>query len=103
MATPIAHKGAVAGAKAVAMTVLDLMTTPKLVADAKTYFTDVQMKAGHYDPVLAATDQPAIHRNEETMKRLRPEMEKYYYDAARYPTYLEQLGVAYPGAAVEQR
>ena len=39
MATPIAHKGAVAGAKAVAMTVLDLMTTPELVKAAKDYFT----------------------------------------------------------------
>ena len=29
MATPIAHKGVVVGAKAVAMTVLDLMTTPE--------------------------------------------------------------------------
>ncbi|HUO03172.1 MAG TPA: peptidase dimerization domain-containing protein, partial [Rhizomicrobium sp.] len=38
MATPIAHKGAVAGAKAVALTVLDLMTTPELLAEAKSYF-----------------------------------------------------------------
>ena len=35
MATPIAHKGAVAGAKAVAMTLLDLMTSPDLVVRAK--------------------------------------------------------------------
>jgi aminobenzoyl-glutamate utilization protein B len=35
MATPIAHKGAVVGAKVAAMTVLDLMTTPELVAGAK--------------------------------------------------------------------
>jgi aminobenzoyl-glutamate utilization protein B len=48
MATPIAHKGAVAGAKAVAMTVLDLATTPKLIAEAKTYFTDVQTKEVKY-------------------------------------------------------
>ena len=67
MATPIAHKGAVAGAKAVAMTVLDLMTTPKLVTAAKAYFTDVQLKTDRYDPVLAATDEPAIHRNERLM------------------------------------
>jgi len=97
MATPIAHKGAVVGAKAVAMTVLDMMTTPQLVADAKRYFTDVQQKADHYDPVLAPDDRPAIHRNETLMADLRPAMEKRYYDPARYPTYLEQLGVAYPG------
>jgi aminobenzoyl-glutamate utilization protein B len=97
MATPIAHKGAVAGAKAVAMTVLDLMTTPKILADAKAYRTAVQLKASRYDPVLAATDQPAIHRNEEAMQRLRPAMEPLYFDPSRFDTYLEQLGVPYPG------
>jgi len=30
------------------------------------------------------------------MERYRPEMRKYYFDAARYKTYLEQLGVTYP-------
>ncbi|MEP6830473.1 MAG: peptidase dimerization domain-containing protein, partial [Rhizomicrobium sp.] len=34
MATPIAHKGAVAGAKAVALTVLDMMTSPDLMTQA---------------------------------------------------------------------
>ena len=96
MATPIAHKGAVAGAKAVAMTVLDLMTTPKLVADAKVYFRDVQNKDEKYDPVLTPADKPAIWLNEKTMKELRPQMEKYYYDPAKYPTYLDQLGIKYP-------
>lgn len=95
MATPIAHKGTVAGAKAVAMTVIDLMTDPKLLASAKTYFRDVQLKTQKYDPVLAPDDQPAIHRNERIMNELRPEMEKYYYDPARYGSYLEQLGVRY--------
>lgn len=96
MATPIAHKGAVAGAKAVAMTVLDLATTPKLIAAAKTYFNDVQTKDVKYDPTLTAEDKPAIWLNEKIMKEMRPEMEKYYYDPSRYPTYLEQLGIKYP-------
>jgi len=96
MATPIAHKGVVVGAKAVAMTVLDLMTTPKLVADAKAYFTDVQLKTDHYDPVIALSDQPAIHRNEQVMAVYRPLMEKYYYDPSKYASYLDQLGVKYP-------
>ena len=95
MATPIAHKGTVAGAKAVAMTVIDLMTDPRLLANAKAYFNDVQLKTQKYDPVLAPDDQPAIHRNEKIMKELRPEMEKYYYDPARYDSYLDQLGVRY--------
>jgi aminobenzoyl-glutamate utilization protein B len=96
MATPIAHKGAVVGAKAAAMTVLDLMTTPKLLSDAKDYFQNVQLKTQAYDPVIVPSDQPAIHRNETVMAQMRPFMEKYYYDAAKYPTYLDQLGITYP-------
>jgi aminobenzoyl-glutamate utilization protein B len=96
MATPIAHKGAVAGAKAVAMTVLDMMTTPQLLANAKTYFNDVQLKTDHYDPVITASDTPAIWLNAKTMQEMRPLMEKYYYDPSKYPTYLEQLGIKYP-------
>ncbi len=83
MATPIAHKGAVAGAKAVAMTVLDLMTTPKLIADAKTYFNTVQQKDQKYDPVLTAADKPAIDLNTQLMAQMRPQMEKFYYDPAK--------------------
>ncbi len=96
MATPIAHKGVEAGAKAVAMTVLDLMTTPRLIAEAKTYFRDVQLKTDSYAPVIGPDDKPAIWLNEKVMRELRPEMTKYYYDPAKYPTYLDQLGVKYP-------
>lgn len=96
MATPIAHKGAVAGAKAVAMTVIDLMTTPQLIADAKAFQKDVQLKDQKYDPVITAKDTPAIWLNKEVMDRLRPEMAKYYYNPAKYPTYLDQLGIKYP-------
>src|ERR1700744_2781969 len=96
MATPIAHKGAVAGAKAVALTVLDIMTSPKLLADAKDFFNNVQSKDAHYVSMLAPDDQPAIHRNDELMDRMRPKMEPFYYDSAKYPTYLDQLGVKYP-------
>jgi aminobenzoyl-glutamate utilization protein B len=96
MATPIAHKGAVTGAKVVAMTVLDMMTTPQLLADAKSYFNDVQLKDAKYDPALAAQDQPAIHLNKELMEQMRPAMTKYHYNPKKYGSYLEQLGIAYP-------
>ncbi|WP_159981388.1 MULTISPECIES: amidohydrolase [unclassified Novosphingobium] len=96
MATPIAHKGVEAGAKAVAMTVLDILTTPKLVSDAKAYFTDVQLKTDTYAPVLTEKDVPAIWLNERNMQLYRPLMEKYYYNPAKYPSYLDQLGVKYP-------
>ena len=96
MATPIAHKGAEVGAKAVALTVLDLMTTPKLVADAKDYFKNVQLKDTKYDPVLTKDDKPAIWLNEDIMFKMRPKMEPFYYDSSKYGSYLEQLGVKYP-------
>ena len=96
MATPIAHKGVVAGAKVQAMTVLDLMLQPKLVSDARTYFTTVQTKTVKYRPLMAPSDQPATWLNAEKMARYREEMRKFYYDPARYGTYLEQLGITYP-------
>ncbi len=98
MTTPIAHKGAVAGAKALALTILDIATTPSLVTAAKAYFNDVQTKDQKYAPVLVASDKPAIHLNKDLMQLLRPEMEKFYYDPSKHGTYLEQLGIQYPPA-----
>src|SRR5262245_31742974 len=44
MATPIAHKGVIAGAKVQAMTMLDILTKPELVKTAWDYFNNVQTK-----------------------------------------------------------
>lgn len=96
MATPIAHKGAVAGAKVVAMTVLDLLLSPTLLTEAKDYFQNVQLKGMSYDPVLSADDKPAIHLNKELMDQMRPKMREFYYDPTKYGSYLEQLGITYP-------
>jgi aminobenzoyl-glutamate utilization protein B len=96
MATPIAHKGVVAGAKVQAMTLLDILLTPKIVADAWDYFNNVQTKTEKYRPFIAATDKPPIWLNAEIMAKYRPEMRKYYYDPTRFDTYLEQLGITYP-------
>lgn len=98
MATPIAHKGAVTGAKAVGMTVLDLLTDPTLIPNAKDYFENVQLKGTSYEPVLSAADQPAIDLNREIMEKMRPQMREYYYDPSRFDSYLEQLGIDYPPA-----
>ena len=100
MATPIAHKGAVAGAKAVAMTVLDLMTTPEEITKAKTYFDTDQQKYDHYKPFVSPTDVPAIHVNDDYMRTYRPLMEPYYYDSKKYESYLDQLGIKYPNPPV---
>lgn len=96
MATPIAHKGALAGAKVQALTLLDLLLKPQLVADAWTYFKDVQTKDVTYEPFIRPSDQPAHDLNREVMNRFRPELKKLYYDPTRFGTYLEQLGITYP-------
>ena len=96
MATPIAHKGALAGAKVQALTLLDLLLKPEIVEEAWAYFNDVQKKEQEYIPFISATDKPAIFLNAEIMEKFRPLMRPYYYDATRYDTYLEQLGIDYP-------
>jgi aminobenzoyl-glutamate utilization protein B len=96
MATPIAHKGATAGAKVVAMTALDLLTKPNLVEEAWKYYREVQTKDMQYTPLISADDVPATHLNEGIMAEFKAEMEKYYYDETRYDSYLEQLGITYP-------
>jgi len=96
MATPIAHKGSLAGAKATALTLIDLFTKPQVLADAKDYFKNVQTKDVHYIPFLSAGDPPPIYLNKETMDKYRVQMQKFYYNPAKYKTYLEQLGITYP-------
>jgi aminobenzoyl-glutamate utilization protein B len=96
MATPLAHKGVTAGAKAQAMTALDLLLRPDLLAAAKTYFRDVQTKDVKYTPLLRPQDRPVTTLNEATMARYREQMRRFYYDPARHRSYLEQLGVTYP-------
>jgi aminobenzoyl-glutamate utilization protein B len=96
MATPIAHKGVVAGAKVQAMTMLDILLTPQLVTDAWDYFNNEQTKSVKFKSFFAATDQPPIWLNKERMEKFRPLMTKFYYDETKYPTYLDQLGIKYP-------
>ena len=96
MATPIAHQGSTAGAKALAMTMLDLLVRPDLVQGAWDYFRNVQTKTIKYEPFIRPEDKPAIELNREIMAKYKSELQKFYYDPSRYRTYLEQLGVQYP-------
>ncbi len=95
-ATPIAHKGVVAGAKAQAMTVLDLLTKPEILKEAWTYFNDVQTKDVKYIPFIKKDTPPPTFLNETILAKYREQMKKYYYDPNKYSTYLEQLGIKYP-------
>jgi aminobenzoyl-glutamate utilization protein B len=95
-ATPIAHKGVVAGAKVQAMTVLDFLMRPELVTQAWDYFKNVQTKDRKYTSFIEKDTPAPIWLNKEILERYRPEMKKYYYDPTKYSTYLEQLGIKYP-------
>ncbi len=96
MATPIAHKGSLVGAKVQAATALDFLMKPELVQQAWAYFRDVQTKDQKYQPLIGEEDRPALEMNVERMARYREEMKKFYYDPSKYGTYLEQLGIEYP-------
>jgi aminobenzoyl-glutamate utilization protein B len=96
MATPIAHKGSTAGAKAQVATALDLLLSADLRQQAWDYLNDVQSRDQKYQPLIGPEDRPALEMNKEKMDRYRPELRKLYYDPARYKTYLEQLGIQYP-------
>ncbi|MBU3021717.1 amidohydrolase [Aestuariibacter sp. A3R04] len=96
MATPIAHKGIVAGAKAQALTLFDLLTDDALMDRAWDYYKNVQTKDASYTPLLRAQDKPAVHLNKGIMAEFKGDMSEYYYDPEKYDTYMEQLGVSYP-------
>ena len=96
MATPIAHKGALAGAKVQALTLLDIVMTPKVVADAWDYFRNVQTKDVKYQPFIRPQDTPPTYLNADIMARYKSQLQKFYYDPTKFKTYLEQLGIEYP-------
>ena len=96
MATPIAHKGVLAGAKVQALTMLDILLHPELVEKAWDYFKNVQTKDVKYKAFIRADDVPALWLNKKIMDQYLPAMKKMYYDPSKYGTYLEQLGIKYP-------
>src|SRR5207245_11415902 len=92
----IAAKSAQAGANVMAMTILDFLMRSELVTQAWDYFRNVQTKDIKYQPLIRPQDRPAIELNRDVMAKFRPQMRRYYYDPAKYRTYLEQLGITYP-------
>ncbi|GAB4031610.1 M20 family metallopeptidase [Spirosoma jeollabukense] len=103
MATPIAHKGVVAGAKVEAMTLLDMLLKPEIIHEAKAYFNDEQTKDTKYTPLISKKELPAVYLNKKIMAEFKPKLEKFYYDPTKYKTYLEQLGIKYPTLRDDQR
>ena len=96
MATPIAHKGAIAGAKVIATTMLDMLLSDTLLDEAQAYFDEVQTAEETYTPFIGPDDPPAIEKNSDIMDEFKPQLEALYYNPDAYETYLDQLGIDYP-------
>jgi aminobenzoyl-glutamate utilization protein B len=96
MATPIAHKGATAGAKVVAATLVDLLRNAELREAAWRYLREEQLQGIVYEPFIGADDAPASEKNTEIMAEFKDRLRAFYYDPSKHATYLEQLGIDYP-------
>jgi len=103
MATPIAHKGVVAGAKVEAMTLLDLLLKPALVEQSRDYFKTEQASKIKYVPMVSDTDTPATYLNKEIMQTYKPLLIPFYYNEKKYDSYMEQLGISYPTLRADQK
>ena len=79
-----------------ALTLLDILLTPTIVDGARNYFETFQQRDTKYSSFLRPQDDPAIWLNENIMEEFKPQLKQYYFDPARYDTYLEQLGIDYP-------
>jgi aminobenzoyl-glutamate utilization protein B len=77
LAHAIAHKGAVAGAKAFAGAVTECFSNPALVANAKRSFKD-ELAGVEYQSMLPAGQKPPVELNRALMEKFRPAMAKHY-------------------------
>jgi aminobenzoyl-glutamate utilization protein B len=75
----IAHKGEVVGAKVLAASLLDLLTSRELLDKAKAQFRE-DTRDTPYFSFLPADAKPPLDLNREMMERFRPEMRKHYLD-----------------------
>ena len=91
MATPIAHKGIVYGAKAEVMTLIDMLLKPEIIKNAWVYYRTEQTKDIQYTPLVGEKDNPAIYLNKKIMEDFKPKLKPFYYNPAKYKTYLEQF------------
>jgi aminobenzoyl-glutamate utilization protein B len=73
----IAHKGALVGAKVLAASALDLLTSAELRAAAKQQF-EQDTKDTKYFSLLPAGAKPPVDLNKEIMEKYRPAMRKFY-------------------------
>jgi len=95
-ATPVAHKGIAAGSKALAASVIDLMTDAKALAAIRADWTAEMARWPKWRSLIPDSSTPPIHLNGEEMATYRDALKRFEYDPNSKQTYLEFMGVAYP-------
>jgi aminobenzoyl-glutamate utilization protein B len=77
LASSIAHKGTLAGAKSLAGSLIDLLTSPADLARAKETFA-TEIGDVKYRPLLPPDQKPPVELNREQMEQFRPLMRPHY-------------------------
>ena len=73
----ISHKGQVAGAKVLAASIIDLLTTPELIRKARAEF-EVESKTIPYFSMVPPDAKPDLDLNRVEMAKYRADMRKFY-------------------------
>jgi aminobenzoyl-glutamate utilization protein B len=73
----ISHKGQVAGAKVLAASIIDLLTTPELLQKARAEF-EVESKKTPYFSLVPPDAKPDVDLNRAEMEKYRAELTKFY-------------------------
>ena len=77
----MAHKGMVSAAKVLSGAMLDFLTKPELVRQARVEFEKATTEMKYFS-VLPPDAKPPLDLNKETMDRYRAEMTKHYLNRA---------------------
>lgn len=77
LATSIAHKGAVAGAKVLAASLIEIFCKPEIVSEAKRLFNEEKGGVTWFS-MLPADQKPPVDLNRATMERYRSRMREHY-------------------------
>src|SRR5215510_10322796 len=73
----ISHKGQMAGAKTLAASIIDLLTTPELIQKARAEF-EVESKKTPYFSLVPPDAKPDVELNKVEMEKYRADMRKLY-------------------------
>jgi aminobenzoyl-glutamate utilization protein B len=77
LASSIAHKGALAGAKVMAASIVECLMNPAVVDEAKRTFKE-ELGGVEYRPLLPRDQKPPLDLNRAMMEKYRPLMAQHY-------------------------